>query len=94
MSAAQSALDALDTLTPQSDRAGRAEYREAVGRVNAQFQADLAREYLPGMSQVVTDKVFAMAWEDGHSDGYRRVESMYEDLTDLVEVVVKAVRAS
>lgn len=90
MSATQNAHDALDALTYTSDRAGRAEHRAAVARIDAQFKADLAREYLPGMPPVVTNKVFAKAWEDAHSDGYRRVESMYEDLADIVETVAQA----
>lgn len=65
-------------------------YRARLGEISAQFAADLAKEYLPGVPQAASDLVFARAWEDGHSYGYQPVENAYEDLATLVLAVHKA----
>lgn len=38
----------------------------------------------------VDDKLYAKAWEMGHSSGYHEVELMYCDLADLVVAAYRA----
>jgi hypothetical protein len=38
----------------------------------------------------VDDKLFAKAWENGHSSGYHEVELIYCDLADLVLAACRA----
>lgn len=67
------------------------DYREREGQINREFAADLAREYLDrAMPTEVANAVFAMAWEDGHSEGYHSVESHYEDLARLAQAAYDA----
>lgn len=41
------------------------------------------------MPEKVRDLIWDTAWEDGHSEGYHRVEDIYEDLADLAKLAVK-----
>lgn len=59
------------------------DYHYAMKEIEKQFKLDLEKEYsLTGHPKA--DKVFDMAWEDGHSSGYGSVESYYERYADLV----------
>lgn len=68
------------------------EYRFVqVPAVEKTFKEALAAEYLPAETPTeVADKVFALAWEHGHSSGYSEVESYYIDFAELVHVTVKS----
>lgn len=63
--------------------------RQQVTEIRERFALELAGENLPGHDPAVTAKVFDMAWEQGHSEGYHSVEQWYEDLTDLVLLATK-----
>lgn len=84
--------DAANAFPSVRDTAARLAYRVRGGQIRDEFAANLAAEYLPAMPSTVTDKVFAKAWEDGHSTGYALVEDMYSELADLLDAAVAAVR--
>lgn len=84
-SLAQAADDASnDALYPRAkeERQYRRAYSLYEGYVRTVFGDALRDEYAN-----VTDeqhvKLFNRAWEDGHSEGYRRVEEEYAELADL-----------
>jgi len=70
---------------------GEAEYKEArraygaeTARLEAQFKADLEEE--TGLqNHPKKDKLYAKAWERGHSGGLSEVYNEYLDLSDLLE---------
>jgi len=91
MSAADKARAANDASSEQF-RMGKIHldaYRTRSNEIRTQFAADLAFEHLPGHDPAVTAKVFDMAWEQGHSEGYHSVEQWYEDLADLILLATK-----
>lgn len=49
------------------------------------FAAALAEEYGTG-NPVVDDKVYSLAWEDGHSSGVSEVENHYLDYAELAQI--------
>jgi len=89
-----SAADKARAANDEANRAVRdvknlAAYRQRSQEILEQFAHDLAFEHLPGHDPAVTSKVFDMAWEQGHSEGYHSVEQWYEDLADLVLLATK-----
>jgi len=69
----------------------RAEYRAAIKNITAQFKAALAVEYhLSGYNPAISDTVWELAWEDGHSHGYSEVEIHYADFAAFAEKIVAA----
>ena len=66
---------------------------ERLGRFTAQreakdaFKADLEKEYLDSVA-IVSDarkqKLFDLAWEEGHTSGYGDVEHYYSEFSELV----------
>jgi hypothetical protein len=49
-----------------------------------QFRKDLEEEHsMTGHPKA--DKLYAKAWEDGHSAGFAEVENVYSDLIELVK---------
>ncbi|WP_020142310.1 hypothetical protein [Terracoccus sp. 273MFTsu3.1] len=74
------------------DREAMAAYRQQGYDIRDQFSADLSREYLPNEARHAATKIFDKAWSDGHSEGYHRVEEIYEEIADIVRVVVDGLR--
>lgn len=68
----------------------RADYRERLGRLEARWRQWLTDTYLPNpdISHSVEVEVWNRAWEEGHSEGYERVEQCFEDLATLVNLAV------
>lgn len=62
----------------------RQAYHEATAKVDHNFRQALAKEYLTGEGKEKEAKVFSLAWQKGHANGYAEVESHYQDLADLV----------
>ena len=61
----------------------RKKHREEDGRLNALFRANLEEQYgLVGHPKA--DKLWSLAWEQGHAEGYLSVAYAYGDLTELV----------
>ena len=60
-------------------------YRQAQKELLDQWKEWLAAEYLPGYPKAKTDKVFAKAWDDNHSEGYRSVEYQYEEIAGIIK---------
>jgi hypothetical protein len=52
----------------------------------------LAAEYASGMPASVSDHIFRLAWEHGHSSGDSEVESYYIDFADLATSAYYATR--
>lgn len=64
--------------------------RKADDVLRAEFKEKVISAYGYGdLPQSVKDKVFAMAWESGHSAGYYSVADDLHDLLDLVGLVQK-----
>lgn len=62
----------------------RHKYREEVEKVNNEFKLALFKEY--GMeNHPKREKMFSIAWEKGHSDGYSSIESEFYTLTELMQ---------
>jgi hypothetical protein len=64
-------------------------WRRKEQEIKESFCADLAAEYLPDVPKVITDFVFSKAWEEGHSAGYQSVAGEYEELAELVLMIMK-----
>jgi len=61
----------------------RAKYREKQQEVNLEFRAALEEDYGTN-GHPKADKLWEMAWEDGHSEGYCGVENCYDKYSDLI----------
>lgn len=64
--------------------AARAAYNSEENRLHAQFRADLEVEY-EVVGHPKADKLFAMAWEEGHSSGFAEVALRYDELVGLIK---------
>lgn len=82
---ARAYADALDLYehTERVYRAGVTAYRKAENEAVARFEEALADEF--GLTNhPKRNKVWNMAWENGHSCGLTEVLGYYEDYADLV----------
>lgn len=61
----------------------RAAYNADEARLLAQFKADLEAEY-GVVGHPKADKLYALAWEHGHSAGLTEVVHYYEEFVELV----------
>lgn len=43
----------------------------------------LAADYAADLPKYVSDRVFALAWENGHANGEGEVEMFYVDIADV-----------
>lgn len=59
-------------------------YRQADHLLQVQFQNDVLKENGLG-NHPKADKVYALAWEEGHANGYREVALWVEKLAELVK---------
>jgi flagellar biosynthesis/type III secretory pathway protein FliH len=64
-------------------RKGLDAYHEEQNRLYTQFREDIA-EFYKMTDHPKKDKVFAKAWEDGHSSGFEEVHNHYAELVQLV----------
>lgn len=70
--------------TAADRRAERAAYRAENTRLEVQFKADLEAEF-GVIGNPKADKCFSLAWDYGHSSGYREVYSYYSELVELIK---------
>jgi len=56
--------------------------REAEER-EAQCAAIIANVVDPGLPEVLVDRMWSYAWQEGHSAGYSEVEGILSDLDDM-----------
>lgn len=63
----------------------RAAYNAENERVLALFRADLEAEYGTA-NYSKRDKLYALAWEYGHSSGLNEVAMYYDELCDIVDL--------
>lgn len=67
------------------------ERREANARAakeRADHKAKMVSEHgLPGDSEKMADRVYALAWQQGHSNGYEEVAFHYTDIMEMFEDV-------
>ena len=76
------ALRAYEKAMP-AHREARDAHRAEDNRLREQFRADLEAEYgLTGHPKA--DKLWALAWEDGHSSGFNEVALHYDRFAELV----------
>lgn len=59
------------------------EYRAETARLEAEFKADLEREY-GFVGHPKADAIYALAWDYGHSAGYSEVAMYYDELAQLL----------
>ena len=63
-------------------------YHKQMAAAETLFRADLETEYRTNFWGVATrDKLWALAWADGHASGYEEIENRYASLVDLARVV-------
>lgn len=69
-------------------KADREARRAAALAERENHQIRMFKEYAEpfGVPWNVADKVYAMAWENGHSSGYDEVEGLYQDFAELARV--------
>lgn len=63
--------------------AGMKAYHEETWRLEAQLKTDLEQEFGTA-GNPKADKLWAKAWEMGHSSGYSEVANYYSDLYELI----------
>lgn len=85
-------LSAYNAALSEQDRHQeyRRTYRAMTAAIDAQFAAELAREYLDGVRAEACQATFEYAWSEGHSDGYERVEEIYRDVAQVVVTALSA----
>lgn len=59
-------------------------YREELAKVEEEFKLALFEEYRME-NNPKREKMFSIAWEKGHSDGYNGVESEFSTLVELMQ---------
>jgi hypothetical protein len=65
----------------------RFDYRDAIAALEADWQPWLAQEYASDLPESLHPILFREAWEDGHSNGYREVESKYQDRAEFALLI-------
>lgn len=60
------------------------EYYEEDSRCYNQFKQDLFEEYSV-INNPKAEKCFSMAWERGHSSGYKAVVNEFDELVELIQ---------
>lgn len=78
------AIPYFDNLSSREERAQkRKEYYQLRGELQGQFKVALAK-YLGLVGHPKFDRLFDMAWEDGHSEGYYSVAQHADTLAELL----------
>jgi hypothetical protein len=67
-----------------SDKEQRRRHRDEEHRLNDVLRADLEQEH-GVVGHAKADRLWALAWEHGHSSGYGEVITYYEDFVTLVQ---------
>ena len=76
-----------DLADKEARKVWRNQLNERYSQVQKVFKDDL--EFAHGVHGMKgADKLFQMAWEYGHADGYVNVASYYTDLAELVRAVM------
>lgn len=60
------------------------EYNQESNRLHSLFKEDLEKEFKV-QDNPKKDKLFAMAYERGHSSGYEEIFNIYSDLVELIK---------
>lgn len=66
------------------DRHNREAYHEERRFIENEFKYALQREYLSDAPDSVADRVWELAWQEGHSSGFGDVEHYYQEFAELV----------
>lgn len=83
---AKANLDRLKQAQKEQRRIDQQERWRKEAEERANHAAMMRSEYLPGLPESVTDKVYAYAYEDSHSMGYEAVEGYYSELAELIQL--------
>lgn len=72
-------------LTGKSDKAreSRVQYRIEENKLRQLFKTELESEFGTA-SHPKANKLFEIAWSDGHAEGYESVANRYEELVELL----------
>jgi hypothetical protein len=62
----------------------RSKYRENIYNIDNEFKLALFEAY-DVKNNPRREKLFSLAWERGHSEGYESVENIFIDLVDLIK---------
>ena len=73
-----------DYTTKEEYKNATHEYRKENGRLFEEFKKDLFAD-LDITDNPKAEKLFSIAWEKGHSSGYREVYNEALDLVDLIK---------
>lgn len=74
---------AADAVPYRSDLEARRERNRAISALEQEWQVWLRDEYANGISDKAHEVAYRLAWEYGHSSGYREVENYYMDLVEI-----------
>jgi hypothetical protein len=81
----QSTIDEAERIQRRADERSRQDL----------LRRDLRDKYVTaGMPEAVSDRLFEVAWEHGHSSGDHEVEMFYESIKDVVNAAFRAGRAA
>ena len=69
-----------------------AEYHEATQKITAEFHEWLTHEYASTLPVAVQDKIWEMAWSDGHHAGYPEVENYYTQYAEFAKFAINAAK--
>lgn len=58
-------------------------YRERDRQIRDEFKNDLIEEFAADLPRKVGERVWDYAWEEGHSEGYERVEQYFEEMAEF-----------
>lgn len=68
----------------------RDNYRARQREIDRLFAVDLAQELADDLPKTVQDRIFQLAWDEGHASGYSEVANHYEELAEFACAVRKA----
>lgn len=89
---AKAQLDAARTAAQQAEQAYKdakkaadAKRRRREAEEHAKKRAEIiANVVSPGLPEVLVDRMWNYAWQEGHSSGYGEIEAVLSDLDDML----------
>jgi hypothetical protein len=70
------------------------ERRAKIQALEVEWVAWLFQEYGYGLPKEITDRVFNLAWDKEHANGYQEVETDFQELASLARIAYDAGRNS
>ncbi len=69
------------------------EYNRQISALEKQWSRWLGEEHAPGIPEVAQNKIFSLAWQEGHSSGYNEVETHYVEIAEIAVITAEAIRS-